>query len=768
VIVSDPVESRTARRVLRVYVLMPVVLFVLAATVFVLTVSSSSLAGWDFLAGLGLAGWAWVRIRRSIRFRRHMIPSSDSFPAIIVADQSGAVVRRLLALRYLALIAPYGDAAPHIKLYLLFGQSTRSLSRAEEVRVRGPEGGRGPLVLVNPVDDTPVLGYGRRFDAEQPSWIAVAWLTCRKTARAMLLHPLGWIRALPGAPRVLARSLAAAAWGLARALVAAITLLGRGAIAVARGLAAVLIAVSTLLARTPRAILTAANAIGRATVAATRWLARALVAAITWLGRGVIAGARGLARTLVATVTLVARTVIRTPRAVVTAANAIGRAAVAATRWLARALVAAITWLGRGVIAGARGLARTLVATVTLVARTTARAARGAAHVVVSTPRALLRGAHAVATAALATARGIGAAAAAGIALLARAPTLARASVAALGRAARTLGHLPADLIVVARRAGATAGRLVHELRRPRVWLIYAGVPLAALIVAALGIGLDSSSGRASTGAGKAIVVVAWLLAIFAVTWLLVRFERYRIYRTYRLGAIDKTAARVMWVTPGQGVGRWLRSGRLALELPGGDDGPALLVSLLGGQRLPRLLTGEQVSVTIKPGQAHGPVAIDHGGTSNLIGFGRLFGPYKLAAPEVVTQTRRMLRRDLIVYGSLSKNLMGRHRAFSRILSRGGHRCSASVVGSTRPRWYERLNERDSVWLRLESSTDPQYVRMRLLGRQDGTSLSAGEGVSIYGSPDGRGSIIAVGSQRRTTLLGVGERWRVSERGEGS
>jgi hypothetical protein len=198
----------------------------------------------------------------------------------------------------------------------------------------------------------------------------------------------------------------------------------------------------------------------------------------------------------------------------------------------------------------------------------------------------------------------------------------------------------------------------------------------------------------------------------------------------------------------------------LALAVGESHGGSAWLVSLLGGQRPKSLLTGEEVFVTVRPGRPHGPVVIDQGETSSLIGFGRLFGPYKLTAPEVVTQARRALRRDLVVYLSLSNNLMDRHRAFSRILSRGGHCGSASVVGSTCPRWYERISERDSVWLQLESSSAPRYVKLRLLGRQDATTLSPGEGVSIYGSADGSGSIIAVGSRRRTTLLGVGEPWK--------
>ncbi len=749
-IVPHPGRVRAATRgVLWTYILMPVVLVVLAAMALVLLKLSSSLAGWDLLLGLVFAGWAGLRIRRFFRFRKRLSASSDSFASTIVADPSRSVVLRLLPFRYLTLYAPFRDQPPNIRLHLLLGQSARLLSQAQEVRVRGPESGAGPLVLVNPVDDTPVLGYGRRFDAGKPGWLTVAWLTCRKAVRAILLQTLGWIRALPSTPQALARGAVAAAQGLARALVAILALFRRGVAAGAQGLARTLAATITLLARTltrtPRAAITTARAIGRAAAATAKTISGA-----------VAAGAQGLARTLAATITLLARTLTRTPGAAITTARAIGRAAATTTKIVSGALASA-----------GRGITHVLAVTGGALARAAAAAARGAARAVVNTPRALSKAAGAVARAAIVTARGVRLAGVAGMAVLARAPALALAALVTLGHVARLVAHLPAQVAEAARRVAAVAGRLIDSLRRPRVWLLYVGLPLTVFIVGALGTGLAASSGQAPTGPRTAIIVAAAVLAGIGVSWLLLRLVRYVIYRTYGFGATDRATARVIWVSPRQGWRRCLGSGRLALEVPGGHDGTALLVSLFGGQQLPRLLTGEEVSVTVRPGHAHGPVAVHHGRTSSLVGFGRLFGPYKLAAPEVVTQARRVLRRDLIVYGSLSNKLIHRHRAFSRILSRGGYRGSASVVGSTRPRWYERFNERDSVWLQLDSSSDPRYVRMRLLGRQDGTTLSAGEAVSLYGSLDGRGSIIAVGSRHRTTLLGVGEPWRASERSEG-
>jgi hypothetical protein len=716
VIVSDRRQvSSGPTAALWIYVLIPVVLVSLAVARFVLG-RPSSLAGWDFVAGLVLAGWACVRIRRFFRFRKRLISSSDTFPATLVADTSRSGVRRWLPFRSLTLDAPYHEQPPNIRVYLLAGQSTRALSRAQEVRVRGPEEGTGPLVLLNPAADAPVLGYGRRVDAAEPGWLTVAWLTGRKA-----------LRALPGIPGALAAGTVAATRGLARASVAAIAFLVRSVIAGARGLAKTLIAAATLLAhiiaRTPRALM---------------------------------AGARRLARTLIAAATVLARTITRVPRALIAAILTIAQDAAIGTKWVAAALGAAI---GKSI--------RALALTAGALARGTVMVTRGAIRAVAGTPRALPAAARTVIRAAFATARAVGNATVAGLALLARAPAVARAAAAAIGRAVGILAHLPAKLAGATRSALAAVGRLVGWLRRPRLWLLYVAVPLTVLIVGSVGTALAGSSDQAATGPGAVMIAAAAVLATIGWSWLLLRLVRYGVFHTYGFGATDKTTACVLWVSPKPGWGRWLSSGRLALELPGGDSRPALLVSLFGGQRLPRLLTGEEVSVTVRPGHAHGTVAIDHRGSSSLIGFGRIFGPYKLAAPEVVTQARRVLRRDLIVYGSLSNKLIGRHRAFSRILSRGGHRCSASVAGSTQPRWYERLTDRDSVWLQLESSTDPQYVRMRLLGRQDGTSLRAGEAVSMYGSPDGRGSIIAVGSRHRTTLLGVGEPWSASERSEG-
>ena len=91
--VSRPTKAKAAsRRVLRMYVLVPPVLLVSA--IIALGVIPSSLAGSDFLVAILVAVWSWERFRRFFRYRRRLTASSDSFAATLVAEASGAVVRR--------------------------------------------------------------------------------------------------------------------------------------------------------------------------------------------------------------------------------------------------------------------------------------------------------------------------------------------------------------------------------------------------------------------------------------------------------------------------------------------------------------------------------------------------------------------------------------------------------------------------------------------------------------------------------------------------
>jgi hypothetical protein len=697
--VSLAAQVQTAsRRVLLTYLLVPLLLLV--AAIIALRSLGGSLAGWDSLAALTLAGWSWLRIRRFRHYRKRLPASSDSFPSTLVAGSSGSVVRRFLSFKYLILYAPDDDLPPNIRVDLLFGQSGRSFGERRGVRVRGPESGIGPIVLVDPVDERLLLGHGRRIDASQPSRLRVAWMTFVETLGGFG----GWIRA--ATLTAAGRALAGATRGLARG--------------VARTLVAITRSVVRMLAGSPRALVQLAIAMGRSLAASTRKLLTALVSA-----------GRGFTEMVGAAIIFVVRTVIHTPRALAAAAGAGGAL-----------LVLAVRRLAHGVSVGARGVADALTRTPGAVAYLARGLARALTH------------------AAVAAARGLGRFMIAAVTLLTRGPELARAVRTVAGRTARTIGRLPSQL-------SAAVRRLLGWFRPHRVLLLYAGLPLAVLIVGALGTGLAGAPDRASTGPYKAVGFLCFALTCVGLGWLALRYLRYRTCRTGLLEASYRTRARVIWVGSKPGWTGWLRSARLGLELLGEGDTPALKLSLFGGQRLPPLSTGQELTLSMKSGSSRIPVAIHIEGTPRLIGSGELLGPYHLVAPDVVARARRVLRRDLIVYASLSSDLVHRHRGLSRTLNRGGHAIPAVVVGSTRPRWYERITEHDSVWLQLDPAGSRRYVRMTLLGRQDGTTLSAGEQVSIYGPKDGRDSIITVGSRYRTTLLGVGEGWSPPEQNEG-
>jgi hypothetical protein len=295
------------------------------------------------------------------------------------------------------------------------------------------------------------------------------------------------------------------------------------------------------------------------------------------------------------------------------------------------------------------------------------------------------------------------------------------------------------------------------------VLLRYMGLPLAIVVVGAAGMALTDGVSQTLTGLPLGAFLAALALALIGGLWFLMRFERHWRYRHNLLDPTDSIAARGLWIRPTHGMRRVLERGRLALELAGSGEAPCLLVSLLPGQRLPHFSAVREVAITTGSGRAHGLVVLQPEGTPSLIGYAQLFGPYRLTEPDVLRCARNVVRRDIVVCASLWWPLIKRHRDFRHILSRGSSSVAAEVVGTTQPKWYERIEGRDTLWLQLDGSGSPRYVSMRLLGRQDGTTLSPGEAVTLYGPGDGSGSVIAVGSQRRTTLLGVGQPWSAPE-----
>ena len=481
------------------------------------------------------------------------------------------------------------------------------------------------------------------------------------------------------------------------------------------------------------------GAVARGAVAAGKGLLPALVVLAHGLGRGAAAAIVVLVRTVVAlprAVVTGSRSVVTRARAVVTRARAVGRALVRLVLGLAPQLVPAVRGLVRGLVAAVRGLVRGAAA----LARSLARVA--------------------VAAFVLAVAAFVLAVAAFVLAVRAVA-ALPRAFVIAARTAGRALRRVPSLLARTIRGVPAVARRGLRWLAGRRVPLLYLGV-FSGLSVVIL-IAASFSARSRSTAPALAMVLVFSTLFGLGGLWFLVRIWRHWQHRRHITDGSERAMARVLWVRSRQGLGRLLGPERLALELSDAGATPLLLVSLFWQPR-PHLSSGQEIPVAVTPGKFHGPVALQPGGWPSLMGYGRHFGPYKMVAPDVVRQARRTLRRDLIVFPSLYVKLVSRHRTFRHILHRGSHAVPAAVVGATRPRWYERFNERDSVWLRLDSPDGPRYVTMRLLGRQDATTLIAGEVVTLYGLANGSGSIIAVGSRRRSTLLGVGEPWSVSER----
>jgi hypothetical protein len=581
------------------------------------------------------------------------------------------------------LYAPGDEEKPNIRLSLLFGQRAGRLSDAEEVRVRGPESGRGPLVVINPVDGTTLLGYGQRFDACLPGQLRTAWLAFLKSLRALRRGTIWCIRAARHIPGALVRGLSVAAAGCALALVSGVRTLVRGP-------AAAIAFLATSIVRLPRVLGVAVRAMGRALVVSARAVGRALAVVVDF----------------------VARVVVGVPRVVGVAVLSAGRVVVVSAGAMGRALVVSTLALGQAVRRLPAGIGRTLIA---------------------------------------------------GAQLLAGTPRLARAGLALARRAGREIGRLPAHIRSAVRSATAAIRSLAKPTVLLRILLLYVRVPLAVVVVGGTGIWFAANQ---TSGPTAAIDLLSIVLVGLGGWCLLLRLGHYLEDRKHIHKSQDATV-QVLWARPPQGLTWIFGSGTLAVGLPDAGTVPSLMVSLFGGQEFPSLSPGQQIGLSFRPGHSHGLVVVDTGGLSRLIGFAQVFGPYKLSAPDVVRRARHVLRRDLIVYLSCSRGLVERHRAFSRTLNRGGHAVSAEVVGSTRPRWYERVNDRDSVWLRLATPDTPRYVRMRLLGRQDGTALIATETVDLYGPIDGRGSIIAVGSRRRSTLLGVGEPWTVSEQSAG-
>ncbi|HUJ64642.1 MAG TPA: hypothetical protein VLX59_03825, partial [Acidimicrobiales bacterium] len=257
-----------SRRVLILYVVAPLV--VGAAAVVVIAGSPySTLDAFAVLLAIASAIWWLVRVRRFFTYRKRLAASSDSFPATVVAAPSRSVVRRSLWRRYLTLDAPHNDDLPNIKVALLFAQTVPPLEGDQTVRVRGPERGSGPLVVVSSTDGSVLLGSGSRFDASQPSGLRLVWLAFLEAGRAIGRPVRRGFRAIPNTPRALARAVSSVARWLTRVLTVAIALL------------------ATSIAGVPHAIVVAATVIGRAVAAAGR-------ATI----RGLRAGARGTTRAL--------------------------------------------------------------------------------------------------------------------------------------------------------------------------------------------------------------------------------------------------------------------------------------------------------------------------------------------------------------------------------------------------------------------------------------------------------------------------------------
>ena len=432
---------------------------------------------------------------------------------------------------------------------------------AGEVRVRGPESGKGPVVLVEPHEGSTLLGYGQRFDPGRPGPLRIAWLVLLHGIGALGGLTLGWIRAAPRIPAALARRVVAVARG------------GFGAVAVgAKWLVRMAgVAVALLLKqiiRMPRALPGAARGMRRALVVAARGVGIGLVAAVVWVARVVGAVPRaavvvvrglGLAVGLAARVSVtgagraVRVSVIAVGRAVRVSVAAAGRAVRVSVIAVGRAMAVAVPGVGRAVVESARALV--------VWSRTVGRGIRGL-------PRTGRR------------------AVVASVSLLARSPHLVRAGLALAGRVGRALGRLPGLVVWAGRSAASAVGRFARWLRHPQVLMRYVGLPVGLLLVT-LG-GGSFSAHQKSSGPSTTLTILSFLLAGLALGWLLRRSGHYLAYRTHGGNQSHETTARVLWLRPRQGLRAVLGPGWLAVQPADADadrNGQAvssLLISLVG------------------------------------------------------------------------------------------------------------------------------------------------------------------------------------------